>query len=108
VDGFVQRFYTKYATVAANYRQEGLWAFGLGAKVPFYTTLDVDSGSSDISIHPEGQLSLFAGMEVYLAQHWSLGLRYDSYRFAKSDTEAGLYQPESRQDTLAMALHYRF
>jgi hypothetical protein len=47
-------------------------------------------------------------MEVYLARHWSLALDYDSYRFAKSDTEGGLYQPESRQDTLAIALHYRF
>lgn len=108
VDGFVQRFYTNYATVAANYRHEGLWAFGLGAKAPFYSTLELDSGSSNISVHPEGQLSLFAGMEVYLARYWSLALNYDSYRYAKSDTELGLYQPESRQDTLAMALHYRF
>jgi hypothetical protein len=108
VSGYVERYTTHYATAGANYRREGAWEFGFGAKAPFYTSEEVDIGGSEVTLNPEGQLSLFAGMAFTLAPQWSIAFDYDSYRFAKSDPEEGYYQPESNQDTLGASVHFRF
>ena len=65
-----------------------------------------------MELKPEGRLSLYAQGAYAFSPAWQLGLSYDSYRFAKSDQVAsGAYlyhQPESTQDTLGLAVHYRF
>lgn len=106
VEGFVQRFATNYVRLGAAYRRGTLWAFDIGARAPFNARAEMDGG--ELTLKPEGQLSLYAGVEVGLAANWSLALDYDSYRFSKSDPEEGLHQPKSEQETFGAALHYRF
>lgn len=108
VSGYVERYQSNYLTVGAEYRRLGAWRFGFGAKAPIFTREEVDIGGTDITLNPEGQLSLFAGMAFTIAPQWSLALDYDSYRFAKSDPDNGYYQPESTQDTLGASLHFLF
>lgn len=115
VYGYVERYASTYAKIGATYLQEGVWSFGIGAKAPFHTSEEIEGFqgiSGNVTLNPEGRLSLFAAASVFLDAHWSIAVAYDSYRFAKSDpVVAGgfiLTQPESTQDTLSLALHYRF
>lgn len=108
VAGYVEHYNSNYATLGASYRQQGLWGFSVGAKAPFYTTVERDNGTDPVTLNPEGRLSLFAEAELSLAERWSVALDYDSYRFAKSDTVEGLTKSESTQDTFSVQLHYRF
>lgn len=108
VSGYVERYYTSFARLGVSYHQRGAWSLGAGVKAPFNTREEVDVGTATVTLKPEGQLSLFAGAEVAIAPAMSVRVDYDSYRFARSDPQAGYYQPESRQDTLGIALLYRF
>jgi len=108
VSGYVEHYSTSFARLGVSYRQQGAWSLGAGAKVPFNTREKVDIGTATVTLEPEGQLSLFAVAEVAIAPAMSVKIDYDSYRFAKSDPQAGYYQPEIRQDTLGIALLYRF
>lgn len=108
VEGFVQRFATNYVRLGAAYRRGTLWAFDIGARAPFNARAEMDGVDGEVTVKPEGQLSLYTAVEVGLVANWSLALNYDSYRFSKSDTEEGLYQPRSEQETFGAALHYRF
>lgn len=108
-EGYVQRFATNYATLAARHERVGLWGFEAGVRFPFNSRSDLSPAGEDYSTKPEGELSLFAGMQVVLAANWQLALGYDGYRFARSDSdEAGRYQPESSQDSVSATLRYRF
>jgi hypothetical protein len=108
VSGYVERYTSSYAKLGAIYRREGSFGAGVGAKAPLYTAEKVELGGSTLTLNPEGQLSLFADLEIPVSVHWLVTLRYDSYRFAKSDQEDGYVQPESTQDSAGIALHYRF
>lgn len=108
VSGYVERYASTYAKVGATYRLEGAWALGIGAKAPFHTREEADINGDTITLTPEGQLSLFAQLDIPVNADWRIAIDFDSYRFAKSDPENGYYQPESRQDSAGIALHYRF
>ena len=108
VTGYVERYTSTYARLGATYHFHEQWSFGAGVKAPFHTKEEVDIGGVTITLHPEGQLSLFAGIEIPINNGWGLSVDYDTYRFAKSDLQAGYYQPKSTQDTIGLALHYRF
>jgi hypothetical protein len=108
VSGYVERYLSNYAKVGATYRIEGHWEAGFGAKAPFFTSEKASLSGTDVSLNPEGQLSLYAHVAMPLAGPWSVSFDYDSYRFAKSDPDNGYYQPESNLDTLGAAIHYRF
>lgn len=118
VSGYVERYISNYARVGATYRREGKWEAGFGAKAPFFTSEEVDMDGTTVTLNPEGQLSLYAHLDVPLSKQWSVGVKYDSYRFARSDKElvylpsissyTWVWQPESSQDTLGVAMHYRF
>lgn len=107
VIGYVERYTTAYAKIGASYQSEGMWSLGIGAKAPLYTREEVGLNGG-ITLNPEGQLSLFADMDIPLNRVLSVAVAYDSYRFAKSDPEAGYQQPESTQDTVGLSLRYRF
>lgn len=118
VSGSVERYVSNYAKLGAIYRREGRWEAGFGAKAPFFISEEADLEGSTVTLNPEGQLSLYAHLDVPLSNQWSLGVKYDSYRFSKSDKELvylpsksayyRVWQPESSQDTLGVAVHYRF
>ncbi len=107
VSGYVERYATTYGKVGVSYLPKRGWSFGLGAKAPFYTR-EVVGINGDFTLNPEGQLSLFADAEIPLNAVTTVAIEYDSYRFAKSDPEAGYEQPKSKLDTLGLALRYRF
>lgn len=112
VAGYVERYVSSYLKFGGAFQRPGVLMFGVGAKVPFYTREEIDLGYSTLVLNPEGRLSLFADMDIVLGPYWSIAIGYDSYRFAKSDpVRLGSYlywQPESTQDTLSLALRYRF
>lgn len=108
VSGYAEYYLANYARLGATYRIEGSWEAGFGAKAPFFIAEEATIGSTDVSLNPEGQLSLYAHLLVPITAQWRIGLNYDSYRFAKSDPDNGYYQPESTQDTLGASVHYRF
>lgn len=108
VSGYVEHYSTTFARLGVSYRQRGAWSLGAGARAPFNTREKVDIGTATVTLEPEGQLSLFAAADVAIAPDMRVRIDYDSYRFAKSDPQAGYYQPEIRQDTLGIALLYRF
>jgi len=118
VSGYVERYLSNYAKLGAIYRVEGSWEAGFGAKAPFFVSEKADMGGSNVTLNPEGQLSLYAHLDVPLSRQWGVSVNYDSYRFAKSDKELTyipsksayywVWQPESSQDTLGVAVHYRF
>ncbi len=111
VTGYVERYASTYAKMGAAYSREESWSLGIGAKAPFYTREEVGINGG-VTLKPKGKLSLFVDAEFSLTPLVSVALAYDSYRFAKSDRVlAGSYfywQPESTQDTLSLALRYRF
>jgi hypothetical protein len=106
--GYVERYSSTYARLGLNYRRERVWAVGFGAKAPLSTNEKVDLGAVAITLEPEGQLSLFVQAELPLTPAMNMTMEYDSYRFAKSDPVSGYYQPKSWQDSVGVALHYRF
>ncbi|MGM0594926.1 MAG: hypothetical protein ACQETD_10345 [Pseudomonadota bacterium] len=120
VAGYVERYRTDYLKLAMHYERQVGWSFHLGAKAPLHTTekvSDIPGVDETITLNPEGELSIYAGAVFTFTPQLSLSIDYDSYRFAKSDavrfeTTSGeiryAYQPESTQDTLGVALHYRF
>ena len=108
VSGYVERYTATFARLGVTYLRHGSWALGGGVKAPFNIRETVGIGATDITLHPEGQLSLSAQAEMFVSPAMSVTLEYDSYRFAKSDPEQGYYQPESWQDTFGAAFHYRF
>jgi hypothetical protein len=79
-----------------------------GVKLPFYTHELPDT--YDITLNPEGEMSLFARLSfdflVNGQPRWGLGVHYDSYRFGASDMKRTgpivVWQPESRQDTFGI------
>lgn len=107
VSGYVERYASTYGKIGVTYLRKGDWSFGFGAKAPFYTR-EVVGLNGGVTLNPEGQLSLLADAEIHLNAVTSVTIEYDSYRFAKSDPEAGWEQPKSKQDTMGLALHYRF
>ncbi len=106
VAGYSERYLVSYATVAGQYLGSG-WRGGIGVMAPYYVDEEV-SLSSGTSLHPSGQLSLFANTEFYLAAQWSLVLEYNSYRFAKSDWNNGYQQPKSNLDSYSAFVRYHF
>lgn len=115
VSGYVERYASRYAKVGASYHREGRWSLGIGAKAPFYTSEEISDYpgvAGTLTLEPEGQLSLYADVDMAISEAWRVALGYDSYRFAQSDkVRVGsnlFWQPESTQDTLSIALHYRF
>lgn len=107
VSGYVERYTSAYAKVGATCLKKDSWSFGIGVKAPFYISEEVGLNGG-ITLKPEGQLSLFADMEIPLNRVMSVAIEYDSFRFAKSDPESGLEQPKSTKDTVGLAWHYRF
>lgn len=107
VYGYTERYTTTYTSAGLTYLREA-WAIGLGVKAPLYTTEVVDLSGSEVTLHPKGQLSLFADVDIPVTSQWSIVLNYDGYRFNKSDLKSGMYQPKSYQTTLGAALIYRF
>jgi hypothetical protein len=115
VSGYMERYASTYAKLGASYLREGVWSIGLGAKAPFHTSEKIGNFpgvNETVTLNPEGQLSLFADLSYFLTAQWRVAIGYDSYRFARSDPVAvgglAFTQPESTQDTLSLALHYRF
>lgn len=112
VFGYVERYSSIYGRLGANYQGASGWSVAVGAKLPLHTTQEVKIDGSILTLNPEGRLSLYGNASYALNQAWKLSLSYDSYRFAKSDEVYGYthiyYQPESTQDSLALAAHYRF
>ena len=108
VTGYEEQYTATYVTVGATYVRNMAWALRLGAKLPFFTTEKLKLGGLDLTLHPEGQLSLFAGVDIPINAQWQIDLRYDSYRFAQSDPQFGYQQPESHQTTFGAAVSYRF
>jgi len=115
VAGYVERYTSVYAKVGVTYLREGEWSFGIGAKAPFNTNEEISDYpgvAESFTLKPEGRLSLYATVDRPINASWVISLAYDSYRFAKSDSVVvGSHvfsQPESTQDTLSLALRYRF
>lgn len=108
VSGYVERYASDYAKLGVTYLRQGAWSVGIGAKAPLHTREEVNIGLSTLTLNPEGQLSLYAKAVFPVSGTWAVAIDYDSYRYAKSDPVFGYYQPESRQDTLGLALHGRF
>ncbi|MFO7593736.1 MAG: hypothetical protein R6X15_06805 [Pseudomonadota bacterium] len=76
--------------------------------MPFGNSAESGYGGDSATFAPEGELSLYANAEYTFADDRALALDYDSYRFAKSDEQKGVYQPECAQETLGLTWHYRF
>ncbi len=112
VEGYDEYYFSNYARSGIQFRREDGFVIGAGAKIPFYTSEEIDLGNVSITLHPKGQWSLFAHMDVPINPRWGIEVIYDTYRFARSDSvRVGSYivwQPESHQDTLSAAVHYRF
>jgi len=106
VSGYSERYLVSYATVAGQYLGSG-WRAGLGVMAPYYISEEV-SIISGTTLHPVGQLSPFANVELFVKSRWSVILKYDSYRFAKSDVSGGYYQPKSSSDILSASVRYHF
>ncbi|HEY0635613.1 MAG TPA: hypothetical protein VGE00_09530 [Gammaproteobacteria bacterium] len=95
--------------------EQGL--FGeVGAKYPFSVDEDVDL-YDDLSLSPQGAMSLYAQVGYNLNQRWVIKGYYDSYRFKASDTEplinggtlvGDVKQAESNMDTLGVMLGFYF
>lgn len=84
-----------------------------GLKYPFYTYQVTDIG--DVALEPKGRLSLTARLATDFVRagrsQWGLGVYYDSYRFARSDSKqtelsgigtVTVAQPESDQDVIGV------
>lgn len=112
VSGYTERYSSIYGRLGANYINPLGLSAAFGAKLPFYTEEEVKLAGDTLLLNPEGRLSLYARLGYALSAAWGLSIAYDSYRFAKSDeVQNGGYlyhQPESSQDTLAFAAHFRF
>ncbi len=110
VSGYVERYTCQYLTLGASYEAEGGWGIGAGIRAPLQTTERIELWGREYVLHPEGQLSLYAGVDVAITRRWSVAVAYDSYRFAKSDPDStgSYYQPKSEQDTLAAMLQFHF
>jgi hypothetical protein len=122
VDGYVENYTTTYGRIAAHYGGGGRWSFNLGAKYPFATTetvgLEALGYASDVTLHPQGNFSLYANLGLQFSRSWGMQIYYDSYRFAKSDPETVyspsdgttyyVWQPESHQDVLGAKFSFTF
>ncbi len=108
VTGYEEHYTSSYTAISATYVRNMAWAFSLGMKLPLLTTEELMHDGLKVTLHPEGQLSMFAGLAVPINSQWNIDLSYDSYRFAKSDPQSGVYQPESHQTTFGAAVSYRF
>ena len=105
------------------------WFGGGGLKYPFYAREDAHlteiGFSSNPTLEPKGQMSLYAEAGYRFGGRWSLTGYYDSYRFKESDptplltnpfappgdpcrTGCQLLQPNSRVDSVGLRLHYGF
>lgn len=79
-----------------------------GLKYPFYTANMPDS--YDVTLEPKGRASFFARFETDFIEtgrpRWGLGVYYDGYRFAASNTKRVgsviVWQPESKQDVIGI------
>jgi hypothetical protein len=83
-----------------------------GGKYPIYTTNMPDI--EDVTLEPKGKLSLFARLTADFLDNdrprWGVGLYYDTYRFAASNTvtvvtqtsRVTIFQPESRQEVIGI------
>ena len=110
--GYTERYETIYGRVGARYSGANGFGAKLGMKWPFSTDEEVRINGQTISLNPEGRLSAYASLSYGFNPGWGVSLNYDSYRFAKSDPVVVgdwlVWQPESHQDTLGLAAHYRF
>lgn len=92
----------RWSAAAKRYRLQA------GLKYPLYTYEVAES--LDVSLEPEGRLSLFARFgAVFIAAgkpRWGVGVYYDSYRFGMSDVERTgsirVWQPQSEQDVIGV------
>ncbi len=112
IGGASEDYHTVYGRMGARFADPSGFSAQLGAKWPFHTDEDARIGGDTVTLNPEGRLSVYAGVGYAFSPAWSLTLDYDSYRFAKSDPVEHngmlVWQPESHQDALSLALHYRF
>lgn len=105
------------------------WFGGAGLKYPFYTHEDghlTEIGfTSNPTLQPRGDVSLYAQAGYRFSRNWSLTGYYDSYRFKESDptpvvvnpsapptsacrTGCRLVQPTSNVDSFGLRLQYSF
>lgn len=83
-----------------------------GMKLPF--AVNDHNSYVAANLHPVGELSGYLGAQYALAQHWLVGLSYESTRFSSSaqinSPSLGIqvYQPQSNQDVYALSLHHAF
>ena len=91
-----------WTSAGAQYRARA------GLKYPFYTSNKPDS--FNVTLEPKGRASLFARFTTDFVSagrpQWGIGIYYDSYRFATSDTERDgsvvIWQPQSKQDVVGI------
>ena len=96
------------------------WRLQAGLKYPFNNSEEVGLSKfgfdEDPRLSPQGSFSLYGQLKYRLSSRWGLGLYYDSYRFKESDEEPlrvngvvtrYVYQPESHQDTIGLAIEYQ-
>lgn len=112
VEGYDERYFSSYARGGIHFRRKGGFDIGVGAKIPFYTREKIDLGNTTLILYPKGQWSLFASVDIPINRQWGIEVAYDTYRFGRSDSvrvdSYTVWQPESHQDTLSVAFHYRF
>ena len=120
LSGYNEDYSITFSRLGALFNHNN-WRLQAGLKYPFHTTEEVSLSSigydDDIRLSPPGNLSLYAEASYRFFTSWSISLRYDSYRFDKSEEkplrENGLitayaHQPETHYDIYGGRLSYHF
>lgn len=120
LSGYDEDYSITYSRLGALYNYSN-WRLQGGLKYPFHTTEEVNLSKigydDDIRLSPPGNLSLYAEASYRFFTNWSISLRYDSYRFDKSEKKplredgiitAYAHQPETHYDIVGGRLSYHF
>ena len=96
------------------------WHGGGGVKYPIFTWedahLDRLGYTSNPTLSPGKDISLYAELGYRINQHWDISGYYDSWRFKRSATVTasrggmlyGIYQPASSMDAYGLRVMYSF
>lgn len=102
-------FYLK-AGAEVSPREKGLIGT-VGIKVPFYNTQVIDYGrlgDGRVTLHPGVNVSGYAEAGYKFTKSLSLIAFFDSYWFGKSDTQLGVFQPESKSYQVGAKVGWTF
>ena len=120
--GYLEEYGVSYIRIGTEYTRGNEWLLTGGVKYPFQIEERVGYsrfGYDDPTLHPKGALSLYGSVGYSFTPRWSLDIRYDSYRFNRSDIESlsidgvsvdGEYvaQPRSYQDSVMLMLSFKY